>query len=141
ALVGAALGAAAGRLVARWRADSEAGLDPQLDMAAAQPRPRALVPGLVAALRVTDRPWSYLHSPAWLAAFGVNFAVAALARELGPLLRALGVRGMAEDEVEERGPAWTSAGPRTEIWTTETPSTPPSGEPAPSTPGFRPFAG
>ena len=30
----------------------------------------------VAALRVGDRPWSYLHIPPWLAAFVVNFAVA-----------------------------------------------------------------
>jgi hypothetical protein len=70
------------------------------------------MPGLVAALRVHDRPWSFLHIPSWLAAFTVNFAFTALGRELGPLFGAL--RGDSDDRVHE-GPRdrslWPDAPP------------------------------
>jgi hypothetical protein len=136
ALVFSALGAAAGRFVAQWRREQAAGLAPQVDLASAQPRPRDLVPGLIAALRVRDRPWSYLHVPSWLAAFTVNFAVAALARELGPLLRALGIHG--EDAEAEPATQWGAT--QSEVWTAEVPTSGPTEEP-PSTTGFRPFPG
>ena len=81
----AALGAAAGRFFAesRRRADAEEPFDPAASAAsaAAMPGLRDLIPGLVAALRVGDRPWSYLHLPPWLAAFAVNFVVAAFGRD------------------------------------------------------------
>jgi hypothetical protein len=147
AFIGAALGAAAGRVVARWRDDSEAGLEPQVDFAAAQPRPRDLVPGLIAALRVQDHPWSYLRIPSWLAAFSVNFAVTALERELGPVLRALGLGGSdetVEEPVEVVSEPTHPTAPRSDIWTAEVPHVPESAQespgPASHPPGFRPFA-
>ncbi len=87
ALLFAAAGAVAGRLVGEMRRKQAAGLDPRIDLDDVDLRPRDVVPGLVAALRVTDRPWSFLHIPPWAAAFSVNFAVAAFGRELGPLVR------------------------------------------------------
>lgn len=85
ALAGVA-GALAGRYVARLRRDSEAEPTAESHAEAGEPplRPRDVIPGLIAALRVHDRPWSYLHIPAWLAAFAVNFGLAAMRPELGP---------------------------------------------------------
>ena len=40
--------------------------------------PQAVIPGLIAATRVGERPWSLLHIPPWLAAGIVNFIVAAV---------------------------------------------------------------
>ncbi|RJQ13147.1 MAG: hypothetical protein C4558_00460 [Dehalococcoidia bacterium] len=48
-------------------------------------RPQDLVPGIVAALRVNDAPWSWLHIPSPLAAFGVNLGVAAFGGDLAAL--------------------------------------------------------
>lgn len=45
-------------------------------------RPQDIVPGIVAAFRVSEAPWSWLHIPGWLAAFVVNFAAAALSGDL-----------------------------------------------------------
>lgn len=88
--LGAVAGALAGRLAAELRRRSEAGekLGGALDSVSLNPRtlsPRELVPGIVAAVRVRDVPWSYLHLPSWLAALAVNFGAAALARELAQL--------------------------------------------------------
>jgi len=69
-------------------------------------RPRDVIPGLVAALRVHDKPWSFLHIPAWLAAFAVNFGLAAMGRELGPLGNSL--RG-GDDGWGRPAPRWTEA--------------------------------
>ena len=82
-------GAMLGRLVADARRQSDLGEDPHFETDPTALRPRDVMPGLVAALRVRDRPWSFLHIPSWFAAFSVNFAFAALGRELGPLLRTL----------------------------------------------------
>jgi hypothetical protein len=89
AIAAAILGAVIGRAAADLRRKSEAGEALHVEMDVASLRPRDVMPGLVAALRVHDRPWSYLHVPSWVAAFSVNFAFAALARELGPLFGAL----------------------------------------------------
>jgi hypothetical protein len=88
--LGAVAGALAGRLAAELRRRSEAGeeLGGALGSVSLNPRtlsPRELVPGIVAAVRVRDVPWSYLHLPSWLAALAVNFGTAALARELAQL--------------------------------------------------------
>ena len=88
--LGAVAGALAGRLAAELRRRSEAGeeLGGALNSVSLNPRtlsPRELVPGIVAAVRVRDVPWSYLHVPSWLAALAVNFGAAALARELAQL--------------------------------------------------------
>jgi hypothetical protein len=137
ALIFSVLGVVAGRVLERWRRPVN-GVEPSpIDLADLQPRPRDLMPGLIAALRVRDEPWSYLHIPSWLAAFTVNFAVVALSRELGPLLNVLGLAPSEEDLAAE--PAPSSMNRRTEIWTAEVPP-----EPAPAAApvsGFRPFAG
>ncbi len=86
----AVIGALAGRLAAEMRRRAEAGEPPKgaLGEVSLNPRtlsPRELVPGIVAAVRVRDVPWSYLHIPSWFAALSVNFGAAALARELEQL--------------------------------------------------------
>ncbi len=81
AVLFAALGAIAGRVVADIRRQQAAGEPPHLDIDRITVRPRDIAPGVVAAMRVSGRPWSWLHVPPWLAAFGVNFAITAFARE------------------------------------------------------------
>ncbi len=153
ALAFAALGAVAGRFVADSRRRAEAGepFEASLD-AVAMPGIRDLVPGLVAALRVHDRPWSYLHLPSWLAAFAVNFVVIAFGRDL-PFLRALGITG--DDEPRRDGhddehdaaagqhaaPPQSEAWVRSEVWTADVPAAPGTPTASPPAPGFRPFAG
>jgi hypothetical protein len=74
----AVAGAVLGRVAAEVRRRQEAGEDPaDIDFRSIRVRPADIVPGLVAAVRVRDRPWSWLHIPSWMAAFGVNLAVAA----------------------------------------------------------------
>lgn len=150
ALLFAFLGALAGRMVAQVRRQQAAGLAPAPDFEAARPGPKELMPGLIAALRVRDRPWSFLHLPSWLAAFAVNFAFAAFGNELDPVLRLFGVERADEDDsvLDPDAPTqWRAA--RGEFWTVETspdaePVTPPPPPPAPA-PGddpsraFRPF--
>jgi hypothetical protein len=111
ALLAAVAGAVLGRMAADVRRQSEAGEAVRVQAESASLRPRDVMPGLIAALRVHDRPWSYLHIPSWVAAFGVNFAFAALAHELGPLLGAL--RGESNDEQrypEANAYAWPESG-------------------------------
>lgn len=85
-LVGAILGAVLGRVVLEARRRQDAGLDPMgLDIRRVTLRPQDLVPGIVAALRVKDAPWSWLHIPSPLAAFGVNLGVAAFGGDLAAL--------------------------------------------------------
>lgn len=142
ALAFAALGTAAGRFIAESRRRAEAGepFEPSLD-SVAMPGVRELLPGLVAALRVHDRPWSYLHIPGWLAAFAVNLIVAAFGREL-PFLSALGITvAEAAPDIEYAPPPTPPpppfTPPATEVWTTGSPPAPSS----PPPPGFRPFPG
>ncbi len=108
ALVFAVLGALVGRAVADLRGSAEVGEEPRRDagqlnvarLAAAvgtrlpldnlplgdlDLRPRDIVPGVVAGMRMDDRPWSYLHVPPWFAAFGVSFAMTVFAREIAQL--------------------------------------------------------
>ena len=89
-LIGAAAGAVLGRVVLEARRRQEAGLDPLgLDVRRVTLRPQDLVPGIVAALRVNDAPWSWLHIPSPLAAFGVNLSVAAFGGDLASLRQAV----------------------------------------------------
>lgn len=89
-LVAAALGAALGRVVLEARRRQEAGLDPMdIDIRRVTLRPQDLVPGIVAALRVNDAPWSWLHIPSPLAAFGVNLGVASFGGDLSSLREAV----------------------------------------------------
>lgn len=82
-LLAAVAGALAGRVAAEVRRRSEAGEDPlDLDLAAIRLRPADVIPGLVAAFRVRDAPWSWLPIPSWLAALGVNLVMAAIGGDL-----------------------------------------------------------
>ena len=114
ALLAAVAGAVLGRMAADLRRQSDAGEPLHLETESIALRPRDVMPGVIAALRVHDRPWSYLHIPSWFAAFSVNFAFAALSRELGPLLGVL--RGDSHDDEPRPEPsayAWPEAGPST----------------------------
>lgn len=75
--------------------------------------PQAVIPGLIAATRVGERPWSLLHIPPWLAAGVVNFIVAAMTSaspddgpESAPPARTIHVEGVP---VENASPAAASA--------------------------------
>ncbi len=148
AVLFAALGAVLGRVVSASRLRAQAGepFEPSVDDLAV-PSVRDLVPGLVAALRVNDRPWSYLHLPPWLAAFALSFLVAAFGRDL-PFLRAMGLGvGDAPDDGEPVAPAPTAApvptpaaAPAAEVWTSDSRPAWPVPPAAPPT-DFRPFAG
>ncbi|MEZ4504112.1 MAG: hypothetical protein R3C39_15925 [Dehalococcoidia bacterium] len=107
-IIGAAVGAFAGRLAADVRRQIDAGLAPSVDPSTIELRPRDVVPGLLAAMRSGDRPWSYLHIPAWFVAFAVNFALAAFSEELEPLRKAAGLDlfdGGEEHEDDHAEPA------------------------------------
>ena len=134
ALIAAMLGVLAGRMVAQMRTRA-AGAQVAPQPVNGRVHPRDVMPGLVAALRVRDRPWSYLHVPPWLAAFSVNFAFAALRSEVAPWMRALGISMGHEAEGEhEQPPA------RGEVWTAETAPPPEPPRSQPPAEGFRPFA-
>ena len=146
ALIAAALGVVLGRLVAGLRREAQGEEPMAFDASTLLPQPQDVVPGLVAALRVSDAPWSALHVPPWLAAFVVNFALTALGREIAPLLRTFGIGG-DEDDADEPAPG------HSDLWTVEAtrepeaapapaPAPAPAAAPRPSTyPGFRPFSG
>jgi hypothetical protein len=116
-------GAACGRAVAEMREPREPGLDaPAPRSTTFAIRPQDVVPGIVAAFRVGEAPWSWLHIPGWLAAFAVNFAAAALIGDLQRLRDMFegGIMGPndpwrsehAGDVVDRGGaPAWDADGP------------------------------
>ena len=83
-VVYAVLGAVAGRVAMDLRQRQLRGEPLEVKLDASTLRPQEIVPGIIAAMRVRDRPWSYLRIPGWFAAFAVNFAVSALGRELHP---------------------------------------------------------
>ncbi|HJM74665.1 MAG TPA: hypothetical protein QGI71_02205 [Dehalococcoidia bacterium] len=96
------LGAAAGRAFVDLRKQQEAGEQPtapSMSLDRISVRPQDVVPGIMAAMRVTNRPWSWLHIPPWIAAFVVNFGLVAFARELGSL------RGMSMGSIPGMGDA------------------------------------
>ncbi len=89
-LIAAIGGAVLGRVILEARRRQEAGLDPtDIDIRRVTLRPQDLVPGIVAALRVNDAPWSWLHIPSPLAAFGVNLGVASFGGDLSSLREAV----------------------------------------------------
>lgn len=109
-MVYAVVGAVAGRIAVDLRQRHLRGEPLEVKLDASSLRPQEIVPGLIAAMRVRDRPWSYLHIPGWFAAFAVNFAVSALGRELRPL----------DDEDGETAAAFEArAGRRTIVTTAE----------------------
>ena len=130
-MVYAVLGAVAGRVAMDLRQRQLRGEPLEVKLDASSLRPQEIVPGIIAAMRVRDRPWSYLHIPGWFAAFAVNFAVSALGRELRP----------PNDEAADGAPSFGSAdGSRTILTTTEHSPPASSGEPGADAPeGFTPF--
>jgi hypothetical protein len=88
--VAAIAGAVAGRIAAEVRRQQEAGEPIDISLSDVKIRAQDVVPGLVAAARVRDTPWSWLRIPSWLAAFGVNFGVGAVGGDLSR------IREMAE---------------------------------------------
>ena len=97
-LVFIAVAAGAGAVLGRWvieaRARVEAGEDPlAIDIRDLQVRPQDVVPGVLAGFRASEPPWSWLHLPGWLVAFGANFLTAAVGGDLDRL------RQMAEERV------------------------------------------
>lgn len=131
-MVYAVLGAVAGRVAMDLRQRQLRGEPLEVKLDASSLRPQEIVPGIIAAMRVRDRPWSYLHIPGWFAAFAVNFAVSALGRELRP----------PNDEAADGAPSFGSAEGSRTILTTAEQSPPPAspGEPGADAPGgFTPF--
>ncbi len=147
----ALIGAVGGRFAADLRRQTEAGEEPHIDLDAITLRPRDIVPGLVAAIRVRDRPWSYLHIPSWLAALCVNFGLAAFGGDLAALQRmARGLGGLGfdpgshfDDEPpaapDEPPAAWDGDEPATEA-AGASPATAPPPPPEPPS-GSRPAPG
>jgi hypothetical protein len=102
----AVVGSALGRYAAQMHARIDAGDDPLGAEFDFEIRPQELVPGVVAAFRVGEPPWSWFNVPAWMAAFATNFAVAAVGGDLDRLrqnieARAIGMLGLdTEREVD-----------------------------------------
>lgn len=141
-VVGCALaGAWLGRAALEWRQSSRGAPAPSLaartDLVGAL-RWQRVAPGLLAAVRAGDRPWSYLGVPAWLAALGVNFALGAFEDELAPLRRMAGF----DFDDDSEAPRYAGAGGRSNLrdaveeWRTRPAEAP---ERQPSTSGFRDF--
>ncbi|MEE8337098.1 MAG: hypothetical protein V3R95_03470 [Dehalococcoidia bacterium] len=102
------LGAAAGRAFVDLRKQQQAGEQPALpalSLDRIKVRPQDVAPGVVAAMRVTSRPWSWLHIPPWLAAFAINFGLVAFARELNSL-RGMSMGAIPGMDGGEDDPAW-----------------------------------
>lgn len=82
-LLGAALGAAAGRIALQARQNIERGdAATAIDFSQVTLRMQDVVPGVVAAFRVGDAPWSWFHIPGWFAAFVVNTGVGAVGGDI-----------------------------------------------------------
>lgn len=91
-LVFATIGAVVGKVIAEVRRRQEAGEDVSgIDVREIRVKPADLVPGLVAAVRVHDQPWSWLRIPSWMAAMIVNAAVGAVGGNIARL-REMGER-------------------------------------------------
>lgn len=135
----ALIGAVIGRLTADLRRQTEAGEEPHIDLDAITLRPRDVVPGLVAAMRVRDRPWSYLHIPSWLAALSVNFGLAALGGDLSELRRmASSMGGFGFDPASDFDDEPSAAGASPAAPQTPQPPQPPTGSPPAVGDGFAP---
>jgi hypothetical protein len=140
ALAFALAGAIAGRIVSNYRTALDAGsavASARLDQGVLRLRPRDVLPGLIAALRAGEAPWSYLRVPAWLAAFVVNFGFSAFAKELEPLKRMSGFpdldffgRGDDEETEAQQGGASPRAAASQPMpaWTAEAASSTSAGE-------------
>lgn len=142
-VLAAGIGALVGRWVAEARARIDNGDDPlAVDLKDLQVRPQDFIPGVVAAFRVGEPPWSWLHIPSWLAAFGTNFAAAAVGGDLDRLRqmaedRALGAFGLqpeTEIEIEDVTTADTGYAARPNATTPFTAPPAPAAPPTPAVP-------
>ncbi len=145
-VIAAGLGAVIGRWVAEARARLDTGDDPlAVDLHDLQVRPQDFVPGVVAAFRVGEPPWSWLHIPAWFAAFGTNFAAAAVGGDLDRLrqmaedraMSAFGLEPEVEIEIDDVSPA-TEPAPAPDTTFTAPPASPPASPPADAPPSEPP---
>ncbi len=127
-IIAAVGGAVAGRMAADARRKREAG-EP-FQPGAVTLKPQDLIPGIVAAMRVRDKPWSLLRVPSWLAAFAVNFAVGAVGSDL-QRLREMAERGemppfitqyRAAHSNGDAGPEWHATEPAADEEPSETES-------------------
>lgn len=85
-LLAAVAGAVVGRIALDAREKAERGESLTMaDLRRVTLRMQDVVPGIVAAFRVKDAPWSWFHIPSWLAAFGVNASVAAMGGDIASL--------------------------------------------------------
>lgn len=136
----AVVGSALGRYAAQIHARIDAGEDPLGAAFEFDIRPQELVPGVVAAFRVGEPPWSWLHVPAWLAAFATNFAVTAVGGDLDRLRqtieeRAMGMLGIEpEREVEIHDVTEMEPSHGTDAASDAPPTQAPFTPPAPSSP-------
>ena len=81
--IAAIAGAVCGRAFAQMREQGESPLAGRgVRPSGLRIRPQDVVPGIVAAFRIGEAPWSWLHIPGWLAAFAVNFGAAALGGDI-----------------------------------------------------------
>jgi len=127
-IIAGVCGAVAGRMAADARRQREAG--ESFKPGSVTLRPQDLIPGIIAAMRVRDRPWSWLHIPSWFAAFAVNFAVGAVGSDL-QRLREMAERGemppfitqyRAAHSNGDAGPEWHAAEPAAADGETSDPS-------------------
>jgi len=141
------LAAGAGALIGRWvaeaRARVDAGDDPlAVDLNDLRVRPQDFIPGIVTAFRASEPPWSWLHLPGWLLAFGTNFATAAVGGDLDRLrqmaedrvMGAMGLEPEVEIEIEDITPDSATSGDATSTPFQTSPPPPPSAPPEPAAP-------
>lgn len=146
-LIAAALGAVLGRLALQARQRVDAGESPtDIDFSQVSLRLPDVIPGLVAAFRVSDAPWSWFHIPSWLAAFAVNFGVGAAGGDIAALkeraermafdavgldAREFGMGGDWEDDEASppstSGPSVADGGTTPASWGSTPPPAPPPG--------------
>lgn len=138
-MLAAVLGAVLGRVILQARERMDAGEPPtDVDIQQVAPRVQDVIPGLVAAFRVKDAPWSWFRIPAWFAAFAVNLGVGAAGGDIAALkaraermaFDAVGLDardfGMGGDVDEPGGTAAASdEAPRTAAWGAPPPPPPP----------------
>jgi hypothetical protein len=141
-LVAAAAGAVLGRWLAEARARVDRGEDPlAVSFNDVNVRPQDFVPGVFAAFRVGEPPWSWLHIPGWLAAFGLNFGTAVVGGDLERLRqtvedRALSALGLQADDFRAEDVTPAPESPFAPPPPTE--PAPPREPPPPATPASEP---
>lgn len=145
-LIAAALGAVLGRIALQARERIDAGESPaDIDLGQLSFRVQDVIPGLVAAFRVKDAPWSWFHIPAWMAAFAVNLGVAAAGGDIAALksraermafdavgldAREFGMGGDWDDDASDtiEGTATEPTSARASWASTPPPAPPPAGD-------------